>query len=275
MKKELLKEKSDFRNPRVIIVIILLVLVILALFRFYFVEPLRQETKKYEVGSAEQVQLKLLTEAFLQANDSYKIKKTFLSNHHDISKYGNRFQIAATYYYLLKQNLTEESLNDYDQIKVLADKIYDDEVIFANFVVNIDENNCGTIKYSSLEGIIYSDSCDLNEIVYEIGDIYQQQDDYVVEFYAIKAIQSEIEAQNNCQNFETSLAYKLQLFDFSDNEYYNQDYSRCCNNEACDLEGIFPLKSEILNHTKINNLKYRMIFKKINDNFIYNKIEKL
>ena len=129
MKNEILKEKSDFRNPRVIIVIILLVLVILALFRFYFVEPLRQEPKKYEVGSAEQVQLKLLTEAFLQANDSYKIKKTFLSNHHDISKYGNRFQIAATYYYLLKQNLTEESLNDYDQIKVLADKI---QIVAAN-----------------------------------------------------------------------------------------------------------------------------------------------
>ena len=112
-------------------------------------------------------------------------------------------------------------------------------------------------------------------MIYEIKDVYREDNKYVVEFYGAKAIQNKVDSTLECQSFEVPLTYQLQISSLDGQEYYNEEYARCCNNdEECVLNGIFPLKSEILNQVHINDTVYRMIFTKNNDNFVYYQLRK-
>lgn len=276
MKKKKLKEKSDFFNPGFLIVLVLFILVIVLTFNAYFFKPFKTEKKKYEISSSEQLELVMLTEAFLRTNDDFEISNSLIKDY-DINTYGNKFNVAAEYYYYLNHDkLTEEVLVNYDAIMELAKKIYDtNNIAFSNFEINIDDNYCGITKYSSLEGIIYNDSCDQKDLIYEIKDVYREDNKYVVEFYGAKAIQNKIDSTLECQSFEIPLTYQLQISSLDGQEYYDEEYARCCNNdEECILSGIFPLKSEILNQVHINDTVYRMIFTKNNDNFVYYQLRK-
>ena len=276
MRKKKLKEKSDFLNPSVLIVTVLLLFVIILSFNSYFIKPLSKENRKYEVSSKEQLELIMLTESFLRKNYDVKIDDSLIKDY-DINTYGDKFGVAAEYYYYLNHdNLTEEVLTNYEEILNVAKKIYDtNNIVFTNFVVNIDDDNCGIKKYSSLEGIITNDSCDLTDLIYEIKDIYREDNLYVVEFYAAKAVQTLTSAENECSEFEKSLTYQLKISNLLDKEYYNESYSRCCKyDEKCQLDGIFPLKNEILTQTKINDTIYKMIFTKTKDSFVYHQLRK-
>ena len=276
MKKNKAKVKSDFLNPGVLIVIGLLILVFLLTFNAYFIKPFQTEKRKYEVDSKEQLELIMLTESFLRRNNEFKIDN-FIINNYDINDYGDKFGVAAEYYYYLNHDkLTEEVLTNYEAIMELAEKIYDsNNIIFSNIEINIDDDYCGLTKYSSLEGIINNASCDQRGLIYEIKDVYREDDKYIVEFFGAQAIQSKIDTELECQTFETPLAYQLQISSLTGDEYYDEEYSRCCKyEEDCVLGGIFPLKNEILNQIHVNDTVYKMIFIKKHDNFVYYQLRK-
>ena len=87
-----------------------------------------EEKKKYEIPSSEQLELVMLTEAFLRTNDDFEISNSLIKDY-DINTYGNKFNVAAEYYYYLNHDkLTEEVLVNYDAIMELAKKIYDTNV---------------------------------------------------------------------------------------------------------------------------------------------------
>lgn len=268
-------KNSDFTNPRVLIILIMLTAVVVLILDAYFIKPLKQESTKYAVTLEEKTELQLLTEAYLRENKDLKLDDSLVKNY-DINTYGNKFRVAASYYFLKYYKENEEVIVDYEQIEEIAKKIYNTKnVVFSNIVINIDEFKCGIQKYSSLEGIINSDVCDLNDLVYEIKDIYKEGKNYIVEFYAAKATQSLVEPEAKCEKFETSLTYNLKISDLEDSEYYNENYSRCCHeDEECVINGVYYLKNEILNQTRIHDHVYKMIFIKKNDNFIYHQLKR-
>lgn len=276
MKKRKIKEKSEFLKPGILLIMVLLFFVILLTFNAYFIKPFITEKKKYEVPPNEQLELIMLTESFLRRNDELEIDN-FLIKDYNINSYGDKFGVAAEYYYYLNHDkLTEEVLTNYEAIIELAKKIYNtNNVAFSNFKVNIDDNYCGTTKYSSLEGIINNTYCDQQDLVYEIKDVYREDDKYVVEFFGAKAIQNKIDTELECQSFEKPLAYQLKILSLTGHEYYNQEHSKCCKyDEDCELSGIYPLKSEILNQVRINDTVYKMIFIEKHDSFIYYQLRK-
>ncbi len=258
--------KKDLTNPLVIISLILVILVIAIFIKYYFVKPLFKEASKIEVSAEEKLDLKLLTKAYLNQNKNIAIqKKLFGSNNI------NEFAVAANYYYLKKGI---DHLNEYDSILKVGRKIFNNKSLnFSNFEVNIDEKSCGKEKYTTLEGIIYNDECDKELLIYEIGDIYKQGNNYVVEFYASKAVQKLISSNKECDNYEKSVAYNLTLTDLENNEFFNELYSRCCL-DNCLVEGIDSLKDDILKQMKMHNHIYKLVFQKNENDFVYDKLKK-
>jgi len=258
--------KKELTNPLVIIAVGLVIATVIAFVNYYFIVPLTKEKEKIEVSNSEKSELIILTSAYLNQNKNLLLNK-YLSTKVD----NNRYQVAAEYYYLEKG---KEYLNEYDKILELAKQLFDDKYIdFANFEINIDNNRCGKEKYSTIDGINFYDNCDNVSLVYEIADIYKQEKNYIVEFYAAKASQTEIQSEKKCQNFEIPLNYKLTLTDLFDNKFYDEDYYSCCNYE-CALNGVEPLKKDIINQAKTRKNIYKMIFKKNDSNFIYYELKK-
>ena len=257
--------KKESNNFWIFVSTFLAIALILVFAKYYFVDAIIKKNEKKEVSISEQNELKLLVQAYLNQNYDLSLKKFFLNKADE-----NSFAVAAEYYYL-KNGL--DHLNEYDKILELAKTIFDDEKIkFSNFSINVDSLKCGKEKYSTLEGLISQDICNQTDIVYEISDIYSQNDSYIVEFFASKAEQIKIESEKSCNNFEIPLSYKLKITDLYSVVFYEEDSSRCCIDD-CHLEGIEPLKKEILNQIKIHNYLYKMIFIKKNNSFVFYQIK--
>ena len=256
--------KQDLKNPLVIIVIVSAFLLTIMFIKYYFINPIFDESEKIEISEQESEELKILTMAYLNQNQDLEISRFFKTKANL-----NKYNVAAEYYYLKNgQDF------DYEVILDLAKSMFSDKnVKFTNFTIAIDEDKCGKINYTTLDGIVYKDSCNLDALIYEVIDTYRENDDYVVEFYAAKASQVEEEKKDKCANFETPLSYKLVLTDLYSNEFYNETYAKCCNYN-CILEGVFPIKAEILSHIKQKGDIYKMVFEKNGNDFNYYKISK-
>ena len=257
--------KNELARPIVLFSIGIAIVTILFFIKYYFVKPIIEDYEKTEVSISEQEDLKLLTMAYLNQNKSISLSKFFKNE-----VKSNQFNVAAEYYYL-KNGL--EHINEYDKILELSKKIFDNKNIeFSNFVINIDSEKCGKEKYSTLSGNVYNAECDQEDLVYEINDIYYQDNKYVVEFFASLASQKKVGAEKLCGEFEVSLSYNLKLTNLNSETFYDENYSRCCESD-CVLKGIKPLNSEILSHIKSHRFIYKLFFKKVDDNFVFFKID--
>ena len=259
-------KKEELKNPIVIISILLSLTFIVVLFKTYFVDVVIINHEKKEVSFSEKQDLEMLAMAYLTQNKDLKLNKFFATPTTD-----NRFNVAAEYYYLKNG---KDGLDNYEEILEIAKQIFDSEYIgFSNFEVNIDEENCGKEKYTTINGIVYNESCDLEDNVIEISDIYESNSRYVVEFYIAKAKQKAVSSNKECHDFEKPLSYNLALTDLDDNEFYSEDYFRCCESD-CILEGISPLEKEIINQVKNYGIVYKMIFSKNEFGFVFDEIKK-
>lgn len=259
--------KIDATKKLVAVSIILAILMIIVFFNYYFIKPILKSYEKIEVSSEEKLDLKLLTMAYLNQNNGLTINDYLF---HEAANH--KYEVAAEYYYLINGR---EHLNEYDKILELSKKIFNDKKVnFANFSINIDDEKCGKEKYSTIDGIVSSSNCDLKEVIYEIIDTYYQNSEYVVEFYASTAIQERVYPTIICDNFETPLNYNLRIVDLENTEYYSESKERCCSDE-CNLEGVKPLRTEIIYSIKENKKIYKMTFKKIDDYFVFLKVNKV
>lgn len=258
--------KIDFSRVMAAIAIVIGILTIIAFVNYYFVKPVMRENEKKEVLAEEKFELELLTMAYLDQNVGLAIDDNSFNE-----AISSEYKVAAEYYYLKNG---KDHLNEYDEILSVAKILFNSrKVKFSNFVINTDDGRCGKEKYSTLEGTIYSSNCDPTAIIYEIITTYYQNYEYVVEFYAANAVQEQIESPLKCNDFELPFSYSLQLTDLEKNLFYDKTHSKCCTSE-CSLEGIKPLKDEILSQIKSNGSIYKMIFKKANENFVFSKIKK-
>ncbi len=255
------------------ILIVLLVIAMTFVLYATLVKPFVGEKPKYEVNSQEKLALSLMTQAFLNQNeDIYSFSRLF--NQYKFSNINNKYAIAAEYYYLLNHEISLENNNRlYDEILTLANELFDtNKVVFENFTVNIDE--CGLHKYSSLEGDIINNLCDDKDTIYQIGDVYKQDDFYIVEFLVAVANYENI-ISNKCLETEKPLSYNLKLSDLDGKIYYTTDYNYCCKiEENCMFKGLNNLKQDIINQAKINNSVYKVIYQKKGENFTFYELSK-
>lgn len=257
--------KKELNNPLVLISIFLIILTFLIFINNFLINPFIKENEKKEVSTLEKKELEMLTISYLKQNKDIKLNKIFKTEANN-----NQFNVAAQYYYLKNG---QNHLDEYDEILSVAKKIFNNKYLgFSNFEINIDEQECGKEKYTTLDGIIYNDACDLSDIVYEILDVYEENEYYVVEFYAAKATQSKIESSLMCEKFERPLSYKLAITNFDDETFYDETKLKCCLND-CNLEGIEAIKSEIINQIKSHGFLYKMIFKKVENYFEFSEIK--
>lgn len=239
----------------------LLALAILGIFvHNYFIRPIFLEVEKLEVNDLEAADLKMLTEAYLNQNETLVLDQVFRN-----MASANRFAVAAEYLYLKNGS---QALNDYEEILSVAQRIFDTKHLsYSNFEVVLDD--CGLEVYSSLEGSVSKDSCKDEGLVYEIGDIYQMKDTYYVEFWASKVTLTEI--PNKCEAL-TNSSYNLTLMNLTDEIYFTKDYLRC--QESKIIPSLLEVKNEVLGQIKLNRLVYKMTYKKNNDNFIFAEVKK-
>lgn len=260
-------KNKDSSKKLVAVAVVIAILTIVAFVNYYFIKPISRLNEKIEVSPDEKFDLTLLTMAYLNQNKNLSIND-YLFNKAE----SNKYNVAAEYYYLLNGR---DHLNEYDKILDIAKVIFDDKKIeVSNFVVNIDKQKCGKEKYSTIEGLVYSDKCDSEEVVYELLDTYSQGDEYVVEFYAATAVQEVSDTDEKCENFETPLSYNLSLINLERKTFYSKNEFSCCTSN-CFLEGIEPLRNEILNHIKSNEIIYKLTFRKVEKNFVFYKIKKV
>ncbi len=258
-------KKMNSSNKLVAIPIIIAIVTIIVFVNYYFVKPIKRMNEKKEVLPEEKFELENLTVAYLKQNKNSSID-TFLLR----DAANRKYEVAAEYYFIKNG---KDHLNEYDKILELSRKIFDDEKVeVANFTVNVDADRCGKEKYSTIEGLIKSDTCDLDGIIYEIVSTYKQNSEYVVEFYATKAVQERAETTEKCENFETPFAYKLSLLDLSNKKYYSETKFECCT-DNCKLGGIESLRVNIVSQMKSSNQLYKMTFEKDKDHFIFSKIK--
>ena len=259
-------KKEELKNPLVIISIILSLVFIVVLFKTYFVDSTIRRYEKKEVAFSEKQDLELLATAYLIQNKDLRLNRIFATPTTD-----NRFNVAAEYYYLKNG---EDGLENYEEILELAKEIFDSEyVAFSNFEINIDEEKCGKQKFTTINGIIYNDNCDLEDNVFEINDIYESNGYYVVEFYLGKAKQEMVDSTKECHDFEKPLSYNISLTDLRDDKYYSEDYFKCCDSD-CTLDGIGPSRDELLNQVKNHDVIYKMTFTKNEFGFVFDEIKK-
>ena len=255
---------SSSSKKQVIIFGIIIIATVIVFVDYFFIKPFSKLAEEREVTAEEKVDLNFLTEAYLNQNKDISIIG-LLSK----SATNQKYAVAADYYYLKNG---KDHLNEYDKILEIAKLIFNDKKIeITNFVLNVDKDKCGKEKYSTIEGFINKENCDSKETIYEIISTYNQNSEYVVEFYASTAIQEEIEASMECESFSRPFSYKLRLVDFKEEEYYSKDESRCCSND-CSLEGISPFRVNLVSQVKTNNKIYKMTFDKIDDHFVFSKI---
>ena len=251
--------KKDLTNPLVMISFFLILATVLLFLFFYFVKPFISNSK-IEVSVEDKEELELLTKAYLNQNSDINIDKLFFNINL------NEYNVASEYYYLKNG---QDKIDKYEEILDIAKKIFNNEnVRFRNFVINLDE--CGKEKYSSIEGLIYEDTCDLDEMVYEISDIYKENDLYIVEFYASYAYQIINRSDNLCEKGKP-FSYNLKLTNLENLEFLNNSYYKCLNEFNY---GIFYLKDSILNEIKNNNYKYKLSFKKNDSYFTFYSLKK-
>ena len=256
--------KINSSNKLVAIPIIIAIVTIIVFVNYYFVKPVKKMNEKIDVSPEEKFELENLTISYLNQNNDTSID-TFLL--HEAAN--RKYEVAAEYYFIKNGR---DHLDEYDKILELSRKIFDDKKVeITNFTVNVDPKRCGKEKYSTIEGFIKSDTCDLSGIVYEIVSTYKQNSKYVVEFYASKAVQERAESTDTCENFETPFSYKLTLSDLKNEQYYSKTEFKCCS-DNCKLEGINSLKVNIISQIKNYKKLYKMTFEKNGDNFVFLKI---
>lgn len=251
--------KKDFTNPLVILSIILITATLALFCYYYFIKPIEKNNIVEEIEEKEQKELKILAESYLKQNPNLQFKWMF----QDIKL--NEYAVAGEYLYA-KKGL--DVLDKYEEILDTAKTLFDDKKVeYRNFTVNLDE--CGREKYSTIEGLVYSDKCDLQELVYEIGNIYKQGELFVVEFYGTVAKEKVIDGDHECDSGEKS-DYNLTLTSLENYEYENNNYLSCSPVQM----GIFYLKDDIITKMKKNNYKYKLEFKKDDQNFIFYNLKK-
>ena len=259
-------KREEFSNPLVIISAALFLIFIGVMIKIYFVDAVIDHFEKKDVSDNEKIELRLLTEAYLVQNSTLKLNKILKTPIGD-----NRYNVAAEYYFLKNG---KDGLNNYDEILELSKRMFNNEYIeFANFEVDIDENRCGKEKYTTINGIVYNENCDSKEIVYEINDIYEMDEKYIVEFYAARAFQEKTTPIHECKDYKAASSYNLILNDLLEEEFYNENYSQCCE-DICELEGIYPFRNEIIDRIKSHGIIYKMIFEKIDSDFVFKEVKK-
>lgn len=251
-----------------IIIVVLLVAVLVMTSYYYLIRPVTLEKPKEEVTALEKNDLILLTEAFLTKESSLNIKfDTF--NKYEINS--PKFLIAANYYYLLNKN---NNLENYDAIQKIAERVFaKDNVEFENFTLTLDD--CGKKKFSSVEGMIENEFCDQSKVVYEIKDVYKQGSEYYVEFYLGNTSISRVDTTYLCEDFDRPLSYTIKTSTLENENIYSASYNRCCKyGEECILDSITDYENELLNQVKIKSSRYKMVFIKNGDSFVYKEIKK-
>ena len=259
--------KVDSTKKLTMATILIAIATIVVFVNYYFIKPISKLNEKIDVSEEEKIELDFLTSAYLTQNKDTSINENLF--HAAINQ---KYAVAADYYYLKNG---KDHLGEYDKILDVAKLIFDDKKIeVSNFTINIDKDRCGKEKYSTIEGFINNEFCDLKETFYEIITTYRQNSKYIVEFYASTAIQEETSSSESCDSFLKPIGYNLKLVDLESEEYYSKVESKCCL-EDCALEGVNSFKVNLLSQIKGNNKIYKMTFDKIDDHFVFSKISEI
>ena len=86
---------------------------------------------------------------------------------------------------------------------------------------------------------------------------------------------SRVDTTYLCEDFDRALSYTIKTSTLENENIYSASYNRCCKyGEECILDSITDYENELLNQVKIKSSRYKMVFIKNGDSFVYKEVRK-